>query len=199
MSRVLILHASRGGHTARVAERIGAVLERAGHAATVLPADSEPLDWVLERHDAVMIGGGVRYGRHPWRLESVVRNHLERIRVLPGAFFSVSLSAGGPGARPREARRYLDEFLERTGWRPLRTACIAGALQYSRYNPFTRFMMRLIVGASGGDTDAARDYEYTDWRAVEAFAAEFAATFLDAALPSSLERRPHEDRRSLQA
>jgi menaquinone-dependent protoporphyrinogen oxidase len=36
-------------------------------------------------------------------------------------------------------------------------------------------MMRLIVGFAGGDTDTSRDYDYTDWRAVGRFAAEFAA------------------------
>jgi menaquinone-dependent protoporphyrinogen oxidase len=36
-------------------------------------------------------------------------------------------------------------------------------------------MMRLIAGAAGGDTDTSRDYEYTDWEAVERFAMDFAA------------------------
>jgi menaquinone-dependent protoporphyrinogen oxidase len=36
-------------------------------------------------------------------------------------------------------------------------------------------MMRMIVGAAGGDTDTSRDYEYTDWPAVDRFAQEFAA------------------------
>jgi menaquinone-dependent protoporphyrinogen oxidase len=37
--------------------------------------------------------------------------------------------------------------------------------------------MRLIVGYAGGDTDTTRDYEYTDWDAVERFAAVFAKRF----------------------
>ena len=35
-------------------------------------------------------------------------------------------------------------------------------------------MMRLIVGAAGGDTDTSRDYEYTDWQAVDRFAGALA-------------------------
>ena len=35
-------------------------------------------------------------------------------------------------------------------------------------------MMRMIVGHAGGDTDITRDYEYTDWDAVERFADAFA-------------------------
>jgi menaquinone-dependent protoporphyrinogen IX oxidase len=65
--------------------------------------------------------------------------------------------------------------VRRTGWRPREVAAIAGALAYSKYNVLIRFLMRLIVGAAGGDTDTSRDYEYTDWDAVERFAARFSS------------------------
>jgi menaquinone-dependent protoporphyrinogen oxidase len=87
----------------------------------------------------------------------------------------VSLSAGGPGAKPEVARQYVEEFRRRTGWTPAQTACFAGALRYRQYNPFIRLLMRLIVGKAGGETDTTRDHEYTDWDAVERFAQGFAA------------------------
>ena len=34
--------------------------------------------------------------------------------------------------------------------------------------------MIVFVGLGGGETDTSRDYEYTDWVAVERFAGEFA-------------------------
>jgi menaquinone-dependent protoporphyrinogen oxidase len=85
----------------------------------------------------------------------------------------VSLSAGGPGAKPEAAQRYLETFLHKANWRPQHTATFAGALQYSRYGFFKKLTMRLIVGMAGGDTDPVRDYEYTDWGAVERFADDF--------------------------
>ena len=36
-----------------------------------------------------------------------------------------------------------------------------------------RLLMIIFVGLAGGDTDTSRDYEYTDWSAVEAFAERF--------------------------
>jgi menaquinone-dependent protoporphyrinogen oxidase len=39
---------------------------------------------------------------------------------------------------------------------------------------FKRLLMRMIVGLAGGDTDTARDCEYTDWDAVERFTDAFA-------------------------
>ncbi|MNC94612.1 Protoporphyrinogen IX dehydrogenase [menaquinone] [compost metagenome] len=50
---------------------------------------------------------------------------------------------------------------------------MAGALPYSKYNWVKRWMMRRIVAKAGGDTDTSRDYEYTDWNDLRAFAKEF--------------------------
>ncbi len=173
MSRILIVFASVDGQAARVAERIRATLAQAGHAAATIGAVAPGLARALEESDAVIVGGAIRYGRHVQDLESVVRTHVAAIEARPNAFFSVSLSAGGPGARPAVAARYAEELAERSGWHPQGTAIFAGALRYTRYNPIIRIMMRLIVGIAGGDTDTTRDYEYTDWRAVERFAGEF--------------------------
>jgi menaquinone-dependent protoporphyrinogen oxidase len=173
--RILVLFASIDGQTAAIAERIARALEGSGHAATLMPAGAPGLARALAEHAAVIVGAAIRYGHHSRALESAIRKHADAIGARPNAFFSVSLSAGGPGARPAEAARYVAAFEERTGWRPRRTATFAGALRYTKYNPFIRVLMRLIVGAAGGDTDTSRDYEYTDWQAVDRFAAEFAA------------------------
>lgn len=36
--------------------------------------------------------------------------------------------------------------------------------------------MKRIARKEGGDTDTSRDWEYTDWDSVEAFAAAFASS-----------------------
>ena len=175
MARIAIIFGSIDGQTARIAERIGATLARAGHAVDVAPAGPPGIAASLAQYDAVIIGSSIRYGHHRPQVEALVRANLGAIAARPNAFFSVSLSAGGPGARPATASVYVEEFLQRTGWQPRSVALFAGALRYTYYNPFIRFMMRLIVGAAGGETDTSRDYEYTDWQAVERFAVEFCA------------------------
>jgi menaquinone-dependent protoporphyrinogen oxidase len=175
MSRILVVFASVDGHTARVASRMQVVLARAGHAVATICADAPGLARAIDECDAVIVGGAIRYGRHVQDLEGVVRAHIAAIEARPNAFFSVSLSAGGPGAKPAVAARYAQELAERSGWHPQGSAIFAGALRYTKYNPFIRIMMRLIVGMAGGDTDMTRDYEYTDWRAVERFAEDFGA------------------------
>jgi menaquinone-dependent protoporphyrinogen oxidase len=175
MSRVLVVFASFDGQSARIAERIGAVLEQSGHAVTLRSADTPGIGLEIDRHDAVLAGAAIRYGRHARSLERLARAHAAQLAGRPNAFFSVCLSAGGPGAKPAVAEGYVADFRRRTGWEPRRCASFAGALCYSRYGPFIRLMMRLIVGAAGGDTDTSRDYEYTDWKDVERFARECAS------------------------
>lgn len=177
MSRILILYATTEGHTARIADRIAQRLRGMGHGAELHRADSVPSGFNPTAYDGVIVGASIHYGHHPDYLLALIRRHKAALASRPGAFFSVSLSGGGPGAKPEAARRYLETFLRKAGWRPPQTATFAGALRYSRYGFFKKQLMRLIVGMAGGDTDTTRDYEYTDWDAVERFAEDFASRF----------------------
>ena len=176
MSRVLIAFASADGQTFRIAARIAAALGRAGHAVTVMRADAPGIDHAIAASDTVVVGGGIRYGHHARALERAVRDNRAALGARPNAFFSVSLSGGGPGARPATAQGYVEQFVARTGWKPRRAATFGGALLYTRYSFLIRLLMRHIVGSAGGETDTSRDYEYTDWSAVDRFAAELAQT-----------------------
>ncbi|MEO5676833.1 MAG: flavodoxin domain-containing protein [Usitatibacter sp.] len=173
MARILVVYASIDGHTARVAARVAECLAQSGNAIMLRPVEDASAR--ADDCDAAIVGGAIRYGHHPRALEAWVRANRAALAARPNAFFSVCLSAGGPGAKPAAAQAYIDAFRKRTGWQPQSTASFAGALLYRKYNPFIRLMMRLIVGAAGGDTDTSRDYEYTDWPAVERFATEVAA------------------------
>ena len=172
MAHILIVYGSVDGQCRKVAERVATVLQRAGHDAEAVSFRHATIADVAES-EAVIVGGAIRYGHYPRGLETFARENREPIAARPNAFFSVCLSAGGPGARPATAWGYVDEFMTRTGWQPQRIASFAGALLYTRYNPFIRLLMRMIVGIAGGETDTSRDYEYTNWQAVERFAAEF--------------------------
>jgi menaquinone-dependent protoporphyrinogen oxidase len=174
MPRILLLYATTEGHTARIAERIARTLRQRGHSVELLPADTARSDLEPATYDAVMVGASIHYGHHPAYLRRLIRRHRAALAARPCAFFSVSLSAGGPRPKPEAAQRYLDKFLRRTGWQPQLTASFAGALKYSLYGPIKRRVMIVIVGLGGGNTDTTQDYEYTDWDAVERFADAFA-------------------------
>jgi len=174
MARILILYATTEGHTARIADRMTQTLRRLGHATDTKRTASDSPDLQISAYDGVIVGASIHYGKHPGFLRALVHRNRAMLTPRPTAFFSVSLSAGGPGAKPEAARRYLEKFLRQAGWQPRQTATFAGALQYSKYGRFKRLLMIAFVGLAGGDTDTSRDYEYTDWEAVDRFANTFA-------------------------
>lgn len=174
MSRILLLYATTEGQTKLIAERIAQGLRHRGHTVDALPADAAPGNVDPAAYDGVVVGASIHYGHHPAYLHKLVRRHRAALAARPCAFFSVSLSAGGPRPKPEAAQRYLDKFLRKTGWQPQLTASIAGAVKYSLYGPIKRRVMIVFVGLGGGETDTSRDYEYTDWDAVDRFAEAYA-------------------------
>ena len=174
MPRILLLYATTEGQTKLIAERVAHLLRDKGHTLETLPAEATPPDWNPAAYDGVIVGASIHYGHHPAYLRALMRRHRNALASRPCAFFSVSLSAGGPNPKPAAAQRYLDKFLRRTDWQPQLTASFAGALKYSLYGPIKRRVMIVFVGLGGGNTDTSQDYEYTDWDTVERFADAFA-------------------------
>ena len=174
MSQILVLYHSYNNQTARIAGRIGDVIrESGGNDVVVRQFDGKTIP-DLTGYAGVVVGAAIRYGHHERAFERALRPHAAELDARANAFFSVCLCAGGPGAKPEAAMGYVEDFCKRTAWRPRETKSFAGALQYSKYGFFIKFMMKLIVGHSGGETDSSRDYEYTDWAAVDRFALDFA-------------------------
>jgi len=52
---------------------------------------------------------------------------------------------------------------------------------YRDYNPFVRFIIRLIAKSEGASIDTSRNTEYTDWEALDQFVEEWTGDFDDAA------------------
>jgi menaquinone-dependent protoporphyrinogen oxidase len=178
MSKILLIHASCDGQTEAIAERIADRVTRLGHHVTVRPFDA-PQTWrEAGTADAIIVGGPIRVGRFPKGLEAFVGRRRNAIARVPNAFYSVSLSAANA---EEPARRCMQKFGNATGWIPDDSAVFAGALRYTRYSPALRFVMKLISRANGGATDTSRDHEYTDWAAVDRFAAAFALRLRKAA------------------
>jgi menaquinone-dependent protoporphyrinogen oxidase len=110
-----------------------------------------------------------------------VHAHARALDARPTAFVSVSLGVlqSDPKVQ-QEVAEIPRRFAAAAGWHPTVIKAVAGALPYTRYHWLTRWLMKRIVAKAGGDTDTSRDYEYTDWADVRAFAREFARIVLDA-------------------
>ena len=161
LSAVLVLYSSIEGHTERIAQRIAEVLRSRGHAVDLAPAGGE-ID--LSRYAGVIVGASVHYGHHPAKLGKWLKD--AGLESQASGFFSVSLGA---------KEHYATKFLRRAGWRPQLTAVFRGALKYSKYGPIKRRVVQAFAAVGGHDTDTSRDYDYTDWKAVDSFATAFSA------------------------
>lgn len=171
--RVLVIYGTSYGQTAKIAHRIGEVLQRSGSAVEYCDAARGRPSLGAEQYSAIVVGASlIARGVQP-PVRRFVRENLAALNRLPSAFFLVSASAGSSSPRGRQAaQRILDGFLAAEGWRPAASASIAGAINYTRYGFLLRWYMKRASAMHGGSTDTSRDHEYTDWGQVERFAAE---------------------------
>ena len=177
--RAVIFYATREGHTRRIAEHVAIELRRHTHEVELYDVDtvSASVDW--PPYNWACVAASVHAGRHEPEMIAFVKQHRQALERLDAAFLSVTLSeAGAEDVRaPKErreraaadAQQMIDVFLQETGWRPERVLPLAGALAYSRYNFLIRFVMKRIARKAGAPTDTSRDYEFTNWSALDAF------------------------------
>ena len=182
MSNVLVCYGTGEGQTRKVARRIAGVLEDRGHDATVVDADAhsadlDAADFDVADFDAVLVGASIHAGKHRPSVRLFVQRDREALLSRPTGFFQVSMISALPERR-EEAAALAEDFFETTGWRPDLLGLFGGAFLYSRYGFVKRLVVRWWARRTTGDVDTSRDYEYTDWDAVERFADDF-ATFVD--------------------
>ena len=179
--KVLIAFVTGDGQTGKIVQRIADGFVGAGHTlvlANLLTSPPPP----LESFDLAVVAAPVRYGKHHRAALDYCIAQREALFARPNVLVSVSLSAARarPGAR-REVAKALAHLVKTTAWVPGRIFTVAGALLYTRYSPFLRRVMRFFARMAARDTDASRDYEYTDWVAVDAFARELVRSLAPAA------------------
>ena len=150
--KTLILFSTRDGQTREIASYLASELKELGIQTDVANVHRiEEPQW--ENYDRVVIGASIRYGHYHSAFQEFVKKHATRLNSMPSAFYSVNLVARKPEKR---------------------CAVIAGALRYPRYRWYDRFMIKLIMKMSGGETDTRKEVVYTDWEQVANFAREIA-------------------------
>lgn len=169
--RILIIYGTVEGQTRKIARVMTEELQAAGHAVTCCNAVEEPP--APAGFDLVLLGGPIHAGHYPAALRHYAMEHRLLLNALPSAFFSVCLHiVSGTAEAEREARAIAEDFVASCEWSPRRIELIAGALKYTQYDLFKRFMMKQIVKSRGGSTDTSHDHEYTDWAQVKRFCTE---------------------------
>ncbi|HEP1898605.1 TPA: menaquinone-dependent protoporphyrinogen IX dehydrogenase [Kluyvera cryocrescens] len=169
--KTLMLFSTRDGQTREIAAYLCSQLNELGADTAMIDLNrTDDIEWQL--YDRVIIGASIRYGHFHPALDRFVKKHAAVLQSMPSAFFSVNLVARKPEKRSPQTNSYTRKFLLRSPWQPDSCAVFAGALRYPRYGWFDRFMIRLIMKMTGGETDTRKEVVYTDWEQVAGFARE---------------------------
>lgn len=170
---ILIVYGTSEGQTRKIAAFLARRLEDAGHAVTLADAIRQPVVPRASDFDAVIVAARVHAGRYPREVVRFVRANRAALGTMPNVFVSVSKSAARLAiGDDQRLQKYVGDFLHRTGWAPARVFHVAGARLYTRHGALGRWILGLV---DGNRFSTNRDYEWTDWAALETFADEFAA------------------------
>lgn len=175
MSKLLVIYDTYDGQTEKIAQSMAEVARCLGHEASAENVEFMSGHLVTSLIDAIIIGGPIHAGSHSSALRDFIEANTKQLKMIPAAFFSVSLSAAGTEDQRDDARRCMDKFLDSVKFEPLERSIFAGALKYQKYGFFKRLLMKRIVGMAGGETDTGQDYEYTNWPEVSQFVERFMA------------------------
>jgi menaquinone-dependent protoporphyrinogen oxidase len=173
VASTLFLYSSVYGLSRQICERMQALLRQRGQVAEVAPIVGGPLDPAA--FDAIVIGASIRYGKHNPAVLDFIRTHVALLESRPSALFSVNLVARKPGKNTPLTNPYLKKLVAQSPWKPRLLGVFAGELDYSRYEPLDKWIIRLIMWITKGPTDLSTKVVYTDWEEVERFVGRFSA------------------------
>lgn len=168
--RFLIGYATREGQTQKVAETIAETGRAMGVDVDLVRVQDIEMP-LAGKYDGVALGGSIHMGKFEHELVAFVAEYWAELEQMHASFFGLCLTAAADDREAaEEIHRYLTHFEEQTLWMPAFSAVFAGAIKYRTYGFIKRWMVKKIAADIHLDTDTSRDWEYTDWNGVEAFA-----------------------------
>jgi menaquinone-dependent protoporphyrinogen oxidase len=174
MARVLVVCASKEGHTEHIAHHVARKLEDARHVTRMINLSSHDGEAGADDYDASILAGSVHRGGFAPELTSFLMRHAPAIRGRPSAFLTVSLSAASHDAHELAGLGEIaDRFLFEAGWQPNFVEHVAGAVHDRQLNLIEKVVLHSVVRQQGEDLDASGNTDFTDWKRLDRFVKEF--------------------------
>lgn len=170
MAKVLMLYGSIDGQTKKICLEIERCLREGGD--DVVSGDVIFFSKTLKDYDKIILASSIRYGKHHPKILSLIEEESEFLNKIKSVFISVNLVARKPEKRTKETNPYVSKFFRRSSWSPNLIGIFAGALDYSRYSFWDKYMIKLIMIITKGPVFSNLPIEYTDWDQVRDFADE---------------------------
>lgn len=170
--KILIIYGTSEGQTRKIARFLEDVLQKNNHTVVIADSAEEPPS--PHDFDVVLVGSSIHINKYQNSVRDYIKQYVDTLNAKKSAFFSVSLVAASDLEKDKKEMKEMEQkFLTMTEWQPKETFQIAGALKFTKYNFFERIIMRMIASKKGKAIDTSKDYEYTDWKAVEKFILDF--------------------------
>lgn len=178
--RAAVFYATREGQAERVAERVANDLRSRGVDTDVINVKHIHGEFDWREYGAAFVIASVHLEHHEKEMIEFVKTSKRDLDRLHAPFLSITLAQAGaedattntPAQRDAahaDALRMIEGFTKDTGWQPEHALAVAGALAYSKYNFFVKWIMKMIAHKAGFDGPTTRDYEFTNWPAVDRF------------------------------
>lgn len=178
---ILIVYGTTEGQTRKIAEFLKEEAIKLQHKVVLCDATQEPAN--PADFDAVLIAASMHVEKYQTSIYDYVKKHHRALNGIHSAFISVSLTAASDEKESwKELKETTAKFLEFAGWKPRVVEYVAGALRFTEYDYFKKFIMRLIAKRAGHSQDTSRDTEYTDWAKLKDFLKKFIDTWVPAAV-----------------
>ena len=106
MKRVLIVYATREGHTRKVADHIAATIRARDREVDAIDAAALPPDLDLARYQLVVLAASLHMGKYEREIIAFAKGHHGELDCVPTAFLSVSLAEATieDETRPQDVR-----------------------------------------------------------------------------------------------
>lgn len=170
MANTLFLYSSVYGLSRRICERIAARLQAQGETTQVAALTDTTVD--PSAFDAIVIGASIKHGKHHPSVLPFLRQHQAMLASKPSALFSVNLVARKPAKNTPQTNPYMKALLAQSPWQPRLLGVFAGELDYSRYGPVDKQMMRFVMWINRGPTDPRTKITFTNWDEVDRYAGQ---------------------------
>jgi menaquinone-dependent protoporphyrinogen oxidase len=163
---LLIVYSTTEGQTRKIAAFLRDVAEELDIDVSLYEASHVPLSPFT--YDRVIITGSIHMNAYQSQLTHYIKEHARGLNKVPSMFISVSLTAADEDPEAwNELEKVTYDWLSESGWKPTRIYFAAGALRYTRYNYFKRYIMRQIARKTDKPINVDQDYEFTDWESLK--------------------------------
>lgn len=170
---VLIAFGTTEGQTRKIARHMAGTMRAAGHVVELHDCTDLSATTVVGDYDAVVLAASVHHKRYQTAFYGFVEANLAALQSKSLAFVSVSLSQTLADGED-EARSYVSDFTTEIGLRPDAIHLAEGAVRYFEYGRLEAETIDLLVFKGQKKMpDRGSNPEYTDWQALDAFAATF--------------------------